>query len=286
VPVATESPEDRPRASLRRIVLGVSQYTVARGLAGAVRLAALPLIVHAVSAAAFGALTALWMFVLVLLACCDLGLGTAALRLAPECPTEAERRVLFGTLLAQRAASALVVSGLVAGFRVPLAKLVTGNAADAHALLLLLPSLPLAALFEGVMDELRSRHAFSRVSLGVLVAQCAVQALSVLLTVRLTWGLVGLVVAQSVGQALALATGIALAGKARFGSPSLAVLRRLAGFGWPLGTLYLLTTLRGMDRLIVRGAESLEAVGAYERSRSRRSGRTSWQRGSPDPSGS
>lgn len=249
---------------MRGIVEGVSQYTLARAVAGAVRLAALPLIVHAVSAAAFGTLTTLWTFIVVLLACCDLGLGTAALRLAPECPTEVERRALFGTLLAERAASALVVSAGVAAFRAPIATLLTGSAADARALLLLLPALPFAALFEGVMDELRSRQAFSRVSLAVLVAQCAVQAFTVLLTVWMKWGLDGLVVAQGVGHALALATGIALSGRARFGGPSLAVLARLAEFGWPLGTLYVLTTLRGMDRLIVRGAESLEAVGAYE----------------------
>jgi O-antigen/teichoic acid export membrane protein len=264
VPGATETPTARPRASLRRIVEGISMFGLARSVAGAVRLAAVPLIVHAVSAAAFGTLTALWTFVVVLLACCDLGLGTAALRLSPECPNDTARRALFGTLLAQRAASAVVVSFVVAAFRVPIATLVTGDAADARAMVLLLPALPLAAVFEGVMDELRARQAFSRVSVGVLVAQCAIQGFTILLTAWAKWGLDGLVVAQGFGHAVALATGIALSGRARFGRPSFAVLARLVEFGWPLGILYFITALRGIDRLVVRETASLEAVGAYE----------------------
>lgn len=264
VPAATETPMARPRASFRRIVQGVSVYTLARALAGAVRLAAVPIIVHAVSAATYGTLTALWTLVLVLLACCDLGLGTAALRLTPECRSEAERRVLFGTLFAQRAASGLVVSVAVAIFRVPIAVLVTGEAGNARALVLLLPALPIAATFEAVMDELRSRRAFNKVSLGVFVAQCAVQAFTVLLTTWGRWGLDGLAIAQGVGYALALAAGIVLAGPGAFGRPKLPALARMARFGWPLGSLYVIGTLRGIDRLVVREAVSLEAVGAYE----------------------
>jgi O-antigen/teichoic acid export membrane protein len=48
------------------------------------------------------------------------------------------------------------------------------------------------------------------------------------------------------------------------GRPTRAHLGRLLAFGWPFGVLYLLGTLRGLDRPLLRALLSIEHVAAYE----------------------
>jgi O-antigen/teichoic acid export membrane protein len=251
-------------AAIRRLATSVSLYTTARMAAGAIRLFAVPIIVHAVSATAFGTLATLWTVMLVAHGISDFGLGAAAMRLAPECRSDEERRSLFGTMVAGRSIAALVVTGLLILLREPLALWATGSNENAGALLWLALARPLAMLLENLVDELRARDRMNTVSALVLLGTALVQALSVGLVVGFGLELLGLVWARAVGDVVTFAIAGALCWRFVRGRPNTLDLRRLISFGWPIGVLHLLGTLRLLDRPLIRALLSIEHVAAYE----------------------
>jgi O-antigen/teichoic acid export membrane protein len=258
-------PNDSARPlSLFRLGKGVLLYALARCAGGVVRILTVPFIVHAVSPTEFGTLATLWIPLFIVHGVCDLGLGTAALRFAPECATPAERRELFATMVAGRAAAGSVLSALIIAAHEPLARWVTGTSGNGEALALLAVLRPVAMMFDAFLDELRSREAFPAVSALTLFATILMQGFSVLFTVGLGRGLVGLVWARVLGEALAFAVAAVLCSRFVLSRPSRRVLRQLFLFGWPLGMVFALATLRGLDRPLIRVLASVEDVAAYE----------------------
>ncbi len=251
-------------SAVRQLASSVSLYTLARCAGGSVRLLAVLWIVRAVSPSTFGTLATLWVPMVVVQGICDLGLGTAALRLAPECKTTADRRSLFGTMVWARAAASLLVTAVVVAAHEPLALLMTGSSQNGRALLWLALARPLAAVFEGFVDELRARDAMSTVSGLVFLVTCLIQGLSVLFAVVLGQELKGLVWARIVGEAAAFSAGVALCWQVVRVKPSATHLRHLLGFGWPFGLLYLLAMLRGLDKPLIGALTSMKDVAAYE----------------------
>lgn len=252
------------RSAVFRLGKGVSLYTLARCAGGVVRILTVPFIVRAVSATEFGTLATLWIPLFIVHGICDLGLGTAAVRFSSECATPSERRELFGTMVAARAAVSSLVTLVVLVVHEPLARWVTGSSENGWALVLLAVTRPLATVFEALLDELRARDSIAGVSALTLFATVLMQGLSVVLTLGFGLGLLGLVWARVLGEALAFAGALVLCVPFIRGRVHWGVLRRLLAFGWPLGMVYALATLRGLDRPLIRALSSVEHVAAYE----------------------
>jgi O-antigen/teichoic acid export membrane protein len=231
---------------------------------GAIRLLTVPIIVHAVSANTFGTLATLMVVMVLTHGIADLGLGTAALRFAPECTTAEDRRSLFGTMLSVRAAVGLLVTAAVVALHDPLALWLTGSQGNGRALLWLALAQPLALLFDCAINELRARDAMSHVSGLVLLQTILVQGLSVSLVVGLGLELEGLVGGRVLGEALAFVVAMMLCWRFVRGRPSATHLRRLLAFGWPFGVISVLGTLHVADRPLIRTLLSVEHVASYE----------------------
>jgi O-antigen/teichoic acid export membrane protein len=252
------------RSAFFRLGKGVSLYALSRSLGGLIRLLTVPFIVHAVSASEFGTLATLWIPLFIVHGICDLGLGTAAVRFAPECTTAAERRELFGTAVAARAALSACLSAVIVAANEPLARWVTGNSKNGPALVLLAVARPVAVVLDALLDELRARDAIPTVSVLSFFLTVLMQGFSVLFAVGLGHGLLGLVWARVLAEALAFAVAAGLCFHFVRGHPSRRILRKLVLFGWPLGMVYALGTLRGLDRPLIRALSSVEHVAAYE----------------------
>lgn len=267
---ASDMPQAKPpddgtrRTTARRLAQGVSFYMVARSAAGAIRVLSVPLIVHAVSASTFGTLATLWVPLMVVHGLCDLGLGTGAIRFAPECRSPVERRSLFATAISTRALVGVLVTAIIVSVREPLARWITGSPGNGDVLLWLALSRPVAVVCDGFIDELRSRHAMPVVSGLVLLSAVMVQGLSILFAVGLGLELQGLVWARVLGDLVDFSAAAALCFRFVRARPKLANVKRLLSFGWPFGVVYTLATLRGFDRPLVRSFTSIEHVAAYE----------------------
>jgi O-antigen/teichoic acid export membrane protein len=195
---------------------------------------------------------------------CDLGLGTAAVRLASERRDPSERRSLFATAVLTRASVGLLVTALVVVAREPLAYWLTGSRDNARILTILALTRPLPLIFDVFIDELRARGAMKQVSGLVFLAAFFVQALGVLFAVVLHNGLEGLAWARFLGDVLGILPAVFLCLRYVRARPNGPDLRRLLAFGWPLGMVYALGTLRFLDRPVLRALTSAEHVAAYE----------------------
>jgi len=251
-------------SAVRRIVKSVSLYSGSLIAAGTIRVLSVLLLVRAVSPAAFGTYISLWVVMWGVHSGADLGLGPAALRYAPECANEGERRKLFGTMITARTLVGIVLSAAVMVLNEPLARWATGSAENGRSLVLLSMSRPFAMVYEGLSDELRARDAMGKVSALVVVNALFVQGASLLLVVAGGLGLTGLIWGRAIGDALACGVALALCFRFVLGRPGREELRRLLAFGWPLGAMCLLGTLRGMDRTLIRAFTSLDDVATYE----------------------
>ncbi|HEX3597156.1 MAG TPA: hypothetical protein VHU80_18740, partial [Polyangiaceae bacterium] len=181
---------------VRRLAGRVSLYTLALVAAGGVRILTVLLVVRVIPAATYGTYIALWVVLWGVHSGGDLGLGTAALRYAPECDSSADRRRLFATAVSIRAVAGTVLSGVVIAFSEPLSRWATGNAGDGRALVYLALSRPVAMVFEILSDELRARDEMGKVSALVVVSAVLVQGATVLLVVGAGLGLTGLIGAR------------------------------------------------------------------------------------------
>lgn len=250
---------------VRRLIGTVSLYTVARAAAGTVRVLTIPFILHAVSASTFGTLATLWTPLMAMHVLSELGVGTAALRLSPECEGPEERRSLFATMIAARMGGSLAFSVLVAFAHEPIARWVTGTEGNGRVFLLMVLARPFAAVSDTLADGFRAQGAWSKVATLMVLGACLAQGASILFTVGFGLELDGLVWARVVcdGTLCAVAAGMGL-DFFRRGRPQLKFVRPLLAFGWPICVLYLLGTLRALDRPLLRSFTSLEQVGAYE----------------------
>lgn len=256
--------ESTHHSAARRLAGSLSLYTLARSAAGAVRLLTVPFIVHAVSAKAYGTLATLWVPLVVVHGVCDLGIGTAAIRLASECPDPPARRSLFATMISTRALVGFLVTGIVLAIHEPLARWMTGSSDDAGAFFWLAATRPLAMVFDALLDDLRARDAMPTVSLLVFLLTVVVQGLTVAFALGLGLELDGLIWGRVLGELVAFVAGAALCARFVWARPSAAYLSRLLGFGWPFGVVLTLGTLRGFDRAFIRSLTSIEHVAAYE----------------------
>lgn len=253
------------RSPVRRLIGTVSLYTIARAAAGTVRVLTIPFIVHAVTASTFGTLATLWTPLIAVHVLSDLGAGTAALRLAPECEGPEERGSLFATMIAVRTSASLALTLLVALAHEPIARWVTGADGNGRAFLLMVLARPFAAVSDSLSDGFRARGAWSKVAALIFLGACLAQGASILFTVGFGLELTGLVWARVLcdGVLCAAAAGMGF-DFFRGGRPKLKFVRPLLAFGWPICVLYLLGSLRALDRPLLRSFTSLEHVGAYE----------------------
>jgi O-antigen/teichoic acid export membrane protein len=180
--------------NLPRAVLGSTTLYMAALIAPrVVRLVAVPLIVHTVAPDVYGTFATLLSLVGFAYGISDLGLATAAVRLAPETASPDDRRSLFATMLFARALVALAVTLAVVAARGPIARLATGNSADGPLLALLFVSLPIAAVFDGYTHEIRSREEHGKVALLTVLRTLVQNGLTLALVIGLGMGLYGLV---------------------------------------------------------------------------------------------
>ena len=131
-----------------RLTAGVSLFTLARAAAGGVRAVAAWLVANVVPAETVGTLLTLWVPMMIVHGACDLGLGTAAMRFAPERKDPSERRSLFSTAVFTRASVGLVVTFLVVAAREPLAYWLTGARDNGRVLMILALTRPLPMIFD------------------------------------------------------------------------------------------------------------------------------------------
>jgi len=247
-----------------RLTAGISLYTLARAAAGGVRAVATLLVANVVPPETVGMLLTLWVPMAVVHGACDLGLGTAAVRFAPERRDESERRTLFATAVLTRASVGLLVTALVVAAREPLAYWLTGTHGYGRILMILALTRPLPMIFDVFIDELRARGAMREVSALVFLAAFFVQVLAVVFAVVMHKGLEGLAWSRFLGDILGILPAIFLCFQFFRARPSRNDLRKLLAFGWPLGMVYALGTLRFLDRPVLRALTSTEQVAAYE----------------------
>lgn len=256
---------DAARSSaIWRLTASVSLVTLARAAAGGVRAVAAWLVANVVPAESVGTLLTLWVPMIIVHGACDLGLGTAAVRFAPECKEPSERRSLFATAVLTRASVGVVVTALVVLLREPLSFWLTGSHDYGRIFMILALTRPLPMIFDVFIDELRARGAMKEVSAIVFLAAFFVQVLGVAFAVVVQKGLEGLAWARFVGDVLGIVPALFLGFRFVRARPNRFDLRKLLAFGWPLGMVSALGTLRFLDRPVLRALTSTELVAAYE----------------------
>lgn len=225
---------------------------------------AVPFIVRAVSPEVYGTFATLSITTWIVFSIGDLGIGTAVLRVAPERETDARRKALFGTMISTRAVIGTLLCGLVMAMNGPLSRWLTGTSGNGPALIWLALFAPFAMIFEGFADEMRSRGAMVKLSALLVLWSASIQALSVVFVTRVHLDLMGLVWARALGEVLTCSAAAVLCFRYVRGRPNLADLKGVLALGWPIGAMYVLGTLRGLDRPLIRTMTSLDHVAAYE----------------------
>jgi O-antigen/teichoic acid export membrane protein len=261
---ARAPPTAEPHAGIGRVASNTALYVFALTAPRAVRLVALPLLVHAVAPGVYGSFASLWSLVGFGYGICDLGLGSAAIRLAPEATEAHERRSIFATMLLARAAVGLTVAAVAIAAAAPLARLATGNAADAPMLAIMLLGLPFAALVDGYTSELRARDAHTTVALVTVVRTLVLNGVTLFLVIGLGLGLAGMSWSRTITELVLFALASTLCWRFVRGRFDGDALRKLWTFGWPIGALTLLTGVRGLDRPLIRALSSVDHVAAYD----------------------
>jgi O-antigen/teichoic acid export membrane protein len=248
----------------RRVASGVSLYAFALLVPRVVRLVTLPLVVNTVSPSTYGAFATLWPVVALLHSVCDLGIGTASLRLSPERETVEARRSLFATAVSARAVMSLVVATVVILAARPITRLLLGSDEHASATVFMVLALPAAAIFDVLADEMRSRERHRSVAFLTILRTLGVNGATVVFVVLWGWGITGLVLSRTVVELLLCGAVMLTSFRYYAARPNAVELRRLVGFGAPFGLLYLLITFREIDRVLIRMLTSVEHVAAYD----------------------
>jgi O-antigen/teichoic acid export membrane protein len=191
----------------------------------------------------------------------DLGLGTAAFRLAAD--DSANGREVFMSALLTRNAVAIVCFAGAFALRSQIAQLLLGDSQATLAVTLSAGTLLLRANTQTLTDWLRHRGrdrvvAWFVASLGLLEA-----ALAILFIVVLQRGYTGWMAALVAAQ-LATLGPLVFASRDLFGSGTARSTRALLALGWPLGVMQSLYALRELDRFLVLTFDSLSEAGRYD----------------------
>lgn len=258
-----DEPEGTPFRRLRALARNVTLYGFALFAPRVVRLITLPLITFAVSLRVYGTYALLSLMIPFVHTLCELGMGTAALRLSPEADATT-RRALFSTVFASR----MVLSGLATLVlflaRAKVARLLTGDASNAPMVTMVAATVWAMTLFDAFADQLRAeeRH---RLLAGLLVMRTlAVNGLAAFLVVVAHWGLTGLIAGRLIADVAMFVTIAWICRGTLRVRPTLIHFVALARLGAPMAMLYLLTNLRELDRLMVKWRGSVEDVGTYD----------------------
>ena len=260
-PPASDSPES---ASTPRGLLGaVTGYGAAVTVGKLASLVAVPAVTWVVAPETLGTFAILNSLALLAFAVLvDFGLDTAALRLGADAP-DARRRI-FSSLLSARVVLATLVALLVYAAREPLSAWLTGDARHGWAVGWLALSIAVGAPGRTLTNWLRvnERH---RAAASAIAALGVIEAvLLVALVVFSHLGLVGLVWAR-VGSQVASLVVLAVLARDLFGArPRARDVLELARLGLPLGLLYVLYSLREVDRYLVGERASLHYAGVYD----------------------
>jgi len=259
-----ESGHSSARATLRKLVGSVSIYTVALFAPRLVRLVTIPLVTHAISLRVYGTYAALWLLMPFVHTICDMGLGTAALRLAAEVESKQRRQALFSTLVVARAAGVALVALLMVLFKERISQLLTGTREHASMVVLMALALVPGTVWDSFAEHLRSEERHRTLAAIIISRTLLSNALTVLLVVGLHYGLAGLMSARLVTEAILFVVTAWICRQILRQRPDWQVLKRLVVLGAPLGLLYLLGTLRDFDRYLIQLLSGVEEVGSYD----------------------
>ncbi|HVU05838.1 MAG TPA: lipopolysaccharide biosynthesis protein [Polyangiaceae bacterium] len=255
--------ESPARTIARKVRAGVSLYAFSLLAPRLVRLVTLPIVVRTVTPADYGAFATLWPLLVILHTACDLGIGTASVRLAPERSSPAARRTLFSTAVASRAVLSCALTALCTALAKPLARFLLGSDSYEGAVVFTVLGLPFVSVFDALADELRSREAHRTVALLMVVRTLCVNVVMVAFVLA-GLGLRGLVLSRTATEAVLLVVALVVCLPFVRARPSLAELRRILAFGVPFGLLYFLATVREVDRVVIRALSSVEHVAGYD----------------------
>jgi O-antigen/teichoic acid export membrane protein len=246
----------------RRLARGVSLYGFALFAPRVVRLVTVPLIAFAISLRDFGTYALLSLIIPIAHTACELGMGTAALRLAPEARDDA--RGMFSSVVYGRILLAGAMFAALTLARAPLSRLLTGGVEHASLVPWVALTVVAVTLSDAFGDQLRfdERH---RTLAAVMIARTVlVNGLSAFLVVVSRWGLRGMIMGRLVADATML---VVLAWTCRAtlrARPSAKKFFALLRLGAPLALLFLLVNLRELDRFLIETRGSIEDVGGYD----------------------
>jgi O-antigen/teichoic acid export membrane protein len=229
-----------------------------------VRLVTIPLITHAISLRVYGTYAALWLIIPFAHTLCDMGLGTAALRLAPDAQDQQRRHALFSTLIRTRFVTVFVMAALLIAARHDVSRLLTGT--DEHSAMVILMALAMmpGTVGDSLGDYLRSEERHRTLATIIVSRTLLSNGLAVLMVVVLRRGLEGLMIARVISEsAIFVGTAWFCRGALRE-RPDWSLLGRLLAIGAPLGMLYFLGNMRDLDRYLIRLLIGVESVGSYD----------------------
>jgi O-antigen/teichoic acid export membrane protein len=248
-------------STARRLLRGVSLYGVALLAPRVVRLLTVPLIVHAISLRVFGTFALLSLLVPIANTACELGMGTAALRLAPD-DRQAAPRTFSSLVYGRSILAGLLLLATILSRRF-LSRVLTGTEDHADLVPLVGASVVAITLSEAFSDQLRFEQRHRTLAATLVARTLLVNGVMAFLVVARGWGLRGLIVGSLVGNGLVL---VVLAWTCRSSlriAPSARRFAALLRLGAPMAVLLVLVNLREFDRFLIEVRGSIEDVGGY-----------------------
>jgi O-antigen/teichoic acid export membrane protein len=228
-----------------------------------VRLVLVPLVVSAVGFETYGAFVLLSMILLFAHVVCDLGMGTAAMRIAPHEAAE-KRPSVFASLFAARLAAAGVAASIIILARAPLAEMMTGSRDRAGGVVLVALTLIASALSTAFADQLRSEERHAALASLSVFRDLGEASLTFLLVVVSRRGLEGLLLARLIADFAFLVLLASRCRRSLRARPALSYVFILARLGAPIGALYFLMCLRDLDRYLIKAVLGVSDTGRYD----------------------
>ncbi|HEY3821316.1 MAG TPA: hypothetical protein VGL81_29320 [Polyangiaceae bacterium] len=255
--------EPTRRSIARRLAGAAGVYGVAFLAPRVLRFVIIPLVVAAVGFGAYGTFVLVSLIIPFVHVACELGMGTAALRLAPHEPPE-RRASVFASVIAARAVVAVIAAGLLVLASAPLSRLTTGSADASFAVVFTAVTLVPFTLTTAFADQLRNEERHSTLARLVVVRELIEAALMFVLVIALRDGLRGLLVSRLCAE-IALVLLMAASCRHTFRArPSLSMIGTLARLGAPIAFLYLLVCLRDLDRYLIKAILGVADAGRYD----------------------
>jgi O-antigen/teichoic acid export membrane protein len=256
----TEAP--RPLTT-RRLVEAAGIYGAAQLAPRVIRLVLVPLVLTSVGLRVYGEFALLSMILPFAHVVCELGMGTAAMRIAPHEP-RSKRASLFASLLSTRVVAATVVATLLVVARVPLAVTMTGSIECAPDVILVALSLVPFTLDTAFADLLRSEERHSTLASLNVVRDLSEAALVFALVVVSRRGLEGLLLARLAADSALLVLFAAFCWRSLRARPAWSCVIAMARIGVPIGALYFLFCVRDLDRYLVKAVLGVSDAGRYD----------------------